>query len=64
MVDVKRALTETKELRDAFWTWLKWSKAPPFQGGVLTDWPAREADALAFAKAEWAAVQAYAARER
>jgi len=38
---------------------MKWPDSPPFAGGVLTDWPALEADALAFARREWAVVQAY-----
>jgi hypothetical protein len=38
---------------------MRWPELPPFTGGVLDAWPAREADGLAFAKREWALVQSY-----
>lgn len=57
-MDIDKALAATEGIREAFWRWMKWD-APPYSGGVLTDWPAREADALAFAKREWAVVRAY-----
>lgn len=57
-VDIDEALAESEGFRERFWKWVKWD-APPYSGGVLTDWPARDADALAFAKREWAVVQAY-----
>lgn len=58
-VDIEKALAESEGLRESFWRWMKWPDSPPFDGGVLTDWPAREADALAFARREWRAVQEY-----
>ena len=57
-VDITKALAESEGFRESFWRWMKWPDAQPFSGGVA-DWPAREADALAFAKQEWRAVQAY-----
>lgn len=59
VVDIEEALRETADLRAAFWRWMQWPDAPPYAGGVLTDWPARESSALAFARREWAAVLAY-----
>lgn len=56
---IEEAIAETEEVRAAFWAWMRWPDAPPYAGGVLTDWPARESAALAFAKREWAVVQAY-----
>lgn len=58
-VNIKEALAESELLRALFWKWMQWPDAPPFAGGVLTDWPAREADALAFARREWRLVQSY-----
>ena len=59
VVDIKEALKESEQFRAAFWRWMQWPDAPPYSGGVLTDWPAQESSALAFAKREWAAVQTY-----
>lgn len=59
VVDIGEAIAESEGLRDLFWRWMRWPDSPPFAGGVLTDWPARDADALAFARAEWRAVQTY-----
>lgn len=58
-VNIREALAESEGFREAFWKWMQWPESPPFSGGVLTDWPAREADALAFARREWRVVQAY-----
>lgn len=57
-MDIKQALAESEGFRERFWRWVKWDAAP-FSGGVLDDWPVRDSDALAFAKREWALVQAY-----
>jgi hypothetical protein len=59
VVDIKEALAATEGLRERFWKWMQWPEAPPFSGGVLDAWPARDADALAFMKREWRVVQAY-----
>lgn len=59
VVDVEQAIEESAALREAFWKWMRWPDAPPFSGGVLTEWPAREADGLAFARMEWRTVQAH-----
>ncbi len=58
-MNIEEAIAATEGLRVRFWKWAKWPEAPPFAGGVLTDWPAREADGLAFARREWRAVQQY-----
>lgn len=63
-VDIKEALAESEGFRERFWKWLQWPQAQPFSGGVWDAWPARDADALAFARREWAVVQAYVTQER
>lgn len=62
-VDLKEAFEESADVRAAFFAWVQWQDAPPFSGGVLTDWPARMVDGLAFARREWAAVNAHLAHE-
>jgi hypothetical protein len=57
-VNIEEALAESEGFRELFWRWMKWPESPPWSGGVF-EWPSREADALAFAKREWRAVQAY-----
>lgn len=49
----------TQDIRNAFWRWQAFPEAQPFSGGVLDAWPQRMAEALAFAKREWAVVVAY-----
>jgi hypothetical protein len=61
-VDIEQALAESEGLRERFWKWMRWPGAQPFSGGV-EDWPAREADALAFAASEWRLVHAYVSQE-
>lgn len=58
-IDIEEALAATEGLRGQLWKWLRWPDAQPFSGGVWDAWPARSADGLAFAKREWAMVQAY-----
>lgn len=59
MVDIREALAGSEGLRDLFWRWMRWPEAPPFTGGVLDAWPAREAEGLSFARREWAMVRSY-----
>lgn len=58
-LDLDAAFEEVDDVLQAFLTMRKWQGQAPFSGGVLDAWPARGADGLAFAAAEWRVVQAY-----
>lgn len=62
-VDISVALAATSEAVSAFMPTVAWPDAPPFSGGVLTDWPARLTEELAVCRWEWAAVQAFVRQE-
>ena len=62
-MDIDEALAMTQRIVPLFLSTLAWPEAPPFPGGVLTDWPAGDTEALALCRTEWAALQSFVAKE-